>query len=59
MEGIPADPHPSFVGVRSVSRFLLTPFDKVQLAYLKALQVHQTAFTEVLPAPGSIGARSP
>jgi transposase len=40
---------PVFVGVKEGQRFLFTPFDPVQLAYLMALDVHPAVFTEVSP----------
>lgn len=50
---------PVFVGLKAGRRFLLTPLDKVQLAYLSALDVHPSIFTETAPASGGIRSRAP
>jgi transposase len=50
---------PVFVGLKSGRRFLLAPLDRVQLAYLKALNVHPSIFTEIAPANGGIRSRAP
>lgn len=50
---------PVFVGLKGGRRFLLAPFDKVQLAYLTALDVHPSIFTEIAPANGGIRSRAP
>lgn len=50
---------PVFVGVEGRRRFLFTPLDKVQLAYLSALEVCPAVFTEVSSRAGSIRSRSP
>ena len=50
---------PVFVGVKEGRRFLFTPFDPVQLAYLTALDVHPAAFTEVRPSADRSRSRSP
>ncbi len=50
---------PVFVGLKGGRRFLLAPLDRVQLAYLKALDVHPSIFTEIAPASGSICSRAP
>jgi len=50
---------PVFVGVRGERRFLFTALDKVQLAYLSALDVHPAIFTEMGPSVGGIRSRAP
>ena len=50
---------PVFVGVKEGRRFLFTPLDPVQLAYLMALDVHPAVFTEVSPRADSSRSRSP
>ena len=50
---------PVFVGLEAGRRFLLAPLDNVQLAYLRALDVHPSIFTEIAPASGSIRSRAP
>jgi transposase len=45
---------PVFVGVKNGRRFLFTPLNNVQLAYLKALDVHPAVFTEMKPRNGCI-----
>jgi transposase len=50
---------PVFVGLQRGRRSLFTPLDKVQLAYLKALKVPSTVFTEISPPPGGVRTRSP
>ena len=45
---------PVFVGVKNGRRFLFTPLNNVQLAYLKALDVHPALFTEMKPRDASI-----
>jgi hypothetical protein len=50
---------PVFVGLKGGRRFLLAPLDRVQLAYLRALDVHPSIFTEIAPARGSIRSRAP
>lgn len=50
---------PVFVGVEGRKRFLFTPLDKVQLAYLSALDVNPAVFTEISSRTGSIRSRSP
>jgi transposase len=50
---------PVFVGVKEGRRFLFTPLDTVQLAYLMALDVHPAIFTEVRPRTDSNRSRSP
>ncbi|MFA7062411.1 MAG: hypothetical protein WC156_16520, partial [Pedobacter sp.] len=42
------------IGVQKGMRFLFNPLNKVQLAYLHALGVHQNIFTEVGLMPGCI-----
>ena len=50
---------PVFVGLKAGSRFLLAPLDRVQLAYLRALDVHPSVFTEMTLANGGIRSRGP
>jgi len=50
---------PVFVGLKGGRRFLLAPLDRVQLAYLRALDVHPSIFTEIAPARRSIRSRAP
>jgi transposase len=50
---------PVFVGVKEDRRFLFTPLDTVQLAYLMALDVHPAVFTEVIPRTDRSRSRSP
>ena len=50
---------PVFVGLKAGRRFLLTPLDKVQLAYLSALDVHPSIFTEIAPVNGGVRSRGP
>lgn len=38
---------PVFVGVKDGRRFLFSPLDEVQIAYLRALDVHPAVFTEM------------
>ena len=45
---------PVFVGVKGDRRFLFTPLDQVQLAYLSALEVHPAVFTKMGSSTGSI-----
>ena len=45
---------PAFVGIDGDRRFLFTPLDKVQLAYLSALEVHPAVFTKMDSSTGSI-----
>ena len=44
---------PVFVGIDGDRRFLFTPLDKVQLAYLSALEVHPAVFTKTDSDTGS------
>jgi len=50
---------PVFVGMKEGRRFLFTPLDPVQLAYLMALDVHPAVFTEVNPRADRSRSRSP
>jgi len=50
---------PVFVGLEGGKRFFLSPLDKVQLAYLKALDVHPSIFTEIATAKGGVRPRAP
>jgi transposase len=50
---------PVFVGVKEGQRFLFTPLDPVQLAYLMALEVRPAVFTEVSPRADHSRSRSP
>lgn len=43
-----------FVGLRGTQRFLFTPLDDVQLAYLRALDVRPSAFTSMNSGPGTL-----
>jgi transposase len=45
---------PVFVGIDGDRRFLFTPLDKVQLAYLSALEVHPAVFTKMDSSTGCI-----
>lgn len=45
---------PVFVGIDGDQRFLFTPLDKVQLAYLSVLEVHPAIFTKMDSSTGSI-----
>ena len=45
---------PVFVGVEGDRRFLFAPLDKVQIAYLRALEVHPAVFTKMGSSTGSI-----
>jgi len=45
-----------FVGVKNDRRFLFTPLDDVQLAYLKALDISPAAFISLDISPGIISA---
>jgi len=46
---------PVFVGVKGDRRFLFTPLDHVQLAYLNALDVHPAIFTKINILPSGTG----
>jgi transposase len=46
---------PVFVGVKGNRRFLFTPLDEVQLAYLNALDVHPAIFTQINLLPNGTG----
>jgi transposase len=50
---------PVFVGMKEGRRFLFTPLDPVQRAYLLALDVHPAVFTEVNPRTDGSRSRSP
>ena len=50
---------PVFVGLKGGRRFLLAPLDKVQLAYLRALDVHPSVFTETAAKNGGVRSRAP
>ena len=50
---------PVFVGLKGGRRFLLAPLDKVQLAYLTALDVHSSIFAEIAPVNGGIRSMAP
>lgn len=50
---------PVFVGLKGDRRFLVAPFDKVQLAYLSALDVRPSIFTEMAPTEPGIRSRAP
>lgn len=43
---------PVSMGVKGDRRFLFTPLDKVQLAYLSALEVHPAVFTKMGSSAG-------
>ena len=45
---------PVFVGVEGDRRFLFAPLDTVQIAYLRALEVHPAIFTKMGSSTGSI-----
>jgi hypothetical protein len=50
---------PVFVGMKEGQRFLFTPLDPVQRAYLMALDVHPAVFTEGSPRADRNRSRSP
>ncbi len=50
---------PVFIGVRAGRRFLFTPLNPLQLAYLQVLDVRPTISTEICPRSGGTRPRSP